>query len=279
MKTHRNYGRLTEALQTWSGFRVDARRRCFSWDSADVLIGSADALNRYAQDHLDEALAISNRELMPLTDPLNLNLGSHRWLSAEREESYSDWLAWILQGMSDGADILSLFSPRDRATRETVGIVESVRRESWSDHGRTDIEVSLGNRGFLLIEVKVRNTDTELSSQLERYAKKVADLHVEDPVLVLIGTETPEPSLKLFGFTFTGWDVLCRRLRQYANRVKESELLRSAAILIFCGAVEQNLLGLSAEPRHFRAMATVDYLREWGREKWTTADLTRKDSS
>jgi hypothetical protein len=47
---------------------------------------------------------------------------------------------------------------------------------------------------------------------------------------------------------------------------KEPELLRAAAILIFCGAVEQNLLGLSDSPRRLRAMATINYLHEWRRE-------------
>ena len=56
------------------------------------------------------------------------------------------------------------------------------------------------------------------------------------------------------------------RLRRYAKRVKESDLLRAAALLIFCGAVEQNLVGFSVRPRRFRTMATIDYLREWSRE-------------
>jgi hypothetical protein len=45
--------------------------------------------------------------------------------------------------------------------------------------------------------------------------------------------------------------------------LKGRELLRAAAILIFCGAAEQNLLGFSRQPKRFGAMATVDYLRSW----------------
>lgn len=263
MKASPNYGPLTEILRTWSEFHVIARRKSRSWDSARLLVRSAKVLDDYALEHLQQALDDSDKLLFPLGEPLNLNLGEHRWLSADREESYSDWLAWILQGISDSAEILPLFAFGDEARGELLGPVGEVRREVRSKHGRTDIEVPLGKRGLLLIEVKVQNPGSELSSQLKRYAQKVADQHVERPLLVLLGTEAPEPSLPLFGFIFTDWKALCPRLRQYANRIKESDLLRAAAILIFCGAAEHNLLRLSVRPRHFRAMSTVNYLREW----------------
>jgi hypothetical protein len=263
VKVSLNYGRLTGVLQTWSEFHVRAKRKSPSWGSPHLLVQSAKILDHYAQQYLQDALARSDAELSPLGEPLKLNLGKHRWLSADREESYSDWLAWILQGMSGDAEILPLFAVGGEATEEPLGPVGRVRREVSSEHSRTDIEVPLGNRGLLLIEVKVQNTGSELPLQLKRFAQKVADQHVERPLLVLLGTEAPEPSLDLFGFTFTGWNALCQRLRQHAKRVKESELLRAAAILIFCGAVEQNLLGFSGSPRRFRAMATVKYLHDW----------------
>jgi len=267
VKVSHSYVRLTEALRAWSELHPNAERKSPSWDSARLLVRSAKVLDDYALAHLQEALAGSNAELAPLGEPLTLNLGKHRWLSADREESYSDWLAWILQGMSGSTEILPLFALGDGAAGELLGPAGTVRREVSSQHGRTDIEVPIGNRGLLLIEVKVQNTGSELQSQMERYAQKVADQHVERPLLVLLGTEAPEPSLDLFGFTFTSWEALCQRLRQYAKRVKESELLRAAAILIFCGAVEQNLLGFSGRPRRFRAMATVNYLHDWRCER------------
>ena len=244
---------------------MNAKCKHCTWDSAHLLVQSAKILHQYAQQHLQDALAGSDAELSPLSEPLKLNLGEHRWLSADREESYSDWLAWILQGMSGATEILPLFALDHEAMRNLLGPVESIRREAWSNEkdSRTDIEVWFGDRSLLLIEVKVQNPGAELSAQLKRYAQRVADQHVERPLLVLLGTEATEPDLPLFGFIFTDWRTLCKRLRQYANRVKGSDLLRAAAILIFCGAVEQNLLRLSCRPRSFRAMATVNYLREW----------------
>ena len=263
MKVSPSYVHLTEALRAWSKLHLGAERKSLSWDSAHLLVRNAKILDHYARKHLQDALAHSDAELSPLADPLKLNLGAHRWLSGDREESYSDWLAWILQGMSGSAEILPLFARGDEAAGELPGPAGPVRREVRTQHGRTDIEVPIGKQGLLLIEVKVQNTGIELPLQLERYAQKVADQHVERPLLVLLGTDAPEPSLDLFGFTFTSWEALCQRLRQYANRLKESELLRAAAILIFCGAVEQNLLGFSGSPRRFRAMATVNYLHDW----------------
>jgi len=242
------------------------QRKIRSWDSAQILVQSAMILDQYSHQRLRDALANSEAQLSPLTDPLKLNLSEHRWLSMDREESYSDWLAWILQGMSSTAEILLLFGRGDEAAGEPFGAVGKVRREISTEHGRTDIEVPLGSHGLLLIEVKIRNPSGELSSQLKRYTQKVADRRIECPLLVLLGVEAPEPDIPLFGFTFIDWQALCSRLRQYANRVKESDLLRAAAILIFCGAVEQNILGFTAWPRRFRSMITMNYLREWSCE-------------
>jgi hypothetical protein len=266
VKIQPDYGRLTAILRDWSDLRVSTSPRLQSWDSAHLLVRSAKALGDFALQHLQEALAGSNSELAPLGEPLNLNLGKHRWLSADREESYSDWLAWILQGMSGPDEILPLFARDDEVLEGLLGPSGTVHREVRSQHGRTDIEVPIGKRGLLLIEVKVRNTGNELPLQLERYAQKVTEKQVERPVLVLLGTDAPDPSLPRHNFTFTDWRSLCQRLRQYARRAKEADLLRAATILIFCGAVEQNLLGLSGEQRHQRALATANYLDEWRRE-------------
>jgi hypothetical protein len=263
VKVSPNYGRLTENLWAWSELHVRVPPKSRSWDSARLLVQSAKVLDDYALEHLQQALADSNAELAPLGEPLKLNLGKHRWLSEDREESYSDWLAWILQGMSSGAEILPLFALGDEATGELVGPAGTVHREVRSQHGRTDIEVPFGKNGLLLIEVKVQNTGRELSSQLQRYAQKVVDQHIERPLLVLLGTEAPDTSISLFEFKFTDWRTLCQRLRRHAGRVKESDMLHAAAILIFCGAVEQNLLRLSSHPSGFHAMATINYLREW----------------
>jgi hypothetical protein len=259
-----NYSRLTKALLTWAELQRELPAKQLklpSWDPAYELVRSAESLDRFARQHLEDALAHSDAALSPLRDPLALNLGAHRWLSADREESYSDWLAWILQGMPGAAEILPLFGLGDDGMSHVLGPVEKVRREGLSPYGRTDIDVRFGKRGLLLIEVKVRLPGSDVVSQLRRYDRWAAKEPVERRLLVLLGAE--EPRERIAPFTFTGWQSLCQRLRRYADRLKESDMLRAAAILIFCGAVEQNIFGLSVRPGRFRAMPTVTYLRGW----------------
>lgn len=256
-----DYSRSADLLRACSEFHVSAHSKSPSWHSAYVFIQSAKGLDEYAQQDLQGALATSDAELSPLRDPLALNLGAHRWLSGDREESYSDWLAWILQGMLRAGDILLLFGFDVEGTSDVLGQVENVYRERSSEHGRTDIEVRFGNRGLLLIEVKVQDPGSELPSQLERYSRRAAEEHVRRKLLALLGTEAPASSIA--PFEFTDWRTLCQRLRRYANDVKKSDLLRAAAILIFCGAVEQNVLGLSVPAKRLHALPTVDYLRRW----------------
>jgi hypothetical protein len=193
------------------------------------------------------------------SEPLALNLGEHRWLAEDREESYSDWLSWILQGMAGAGEILPLFWLQD----DSLGCLESVRRECVSDLGRTDVEVTFGSRGLLLIEVKTKPPGEGLPGQLRRYQTWIERQPVPDDKKLLVFLALEEPSDDITPFTFTAWQALCRRLRQHAVRIKESDLMRAAAILIFRGAAEQNLLDFSARPQRFRAMASVEYLKTW----------------
>jgi hypothetical protein len=220
-------------------------------------------LEEYASRQLKHALDGSDAELKPLRDPLGLNLGKHRWLSADREESYSDWLAWILQGMSGAEEVLPLFALGDDRARRELG-KGSVQRELPSEWGRTDVVVRFGDRALFIIEVKVAPAGRDLPDQLQRYYRWSDGQAVGQKFFALLGTA--KPAHGIVPFVFTNWRTLCRRLRRYANAVKRSDLLRAAAILIFCGAVEENLAGFSLRPRDPRAMATVDHLQGWRHE-------------
>ena len=234
-----DYGALTEALLTW------------------------EQLTRRLQADVEDAIAASDAELSPLRDPLKLNLGERRWLSGHREESYSDWLAWILQGMSGADELLPLFGLRDDCARQMSGKF-SVQRELASESGRNDVVVRLGDRGLFIIEVKIAPTGKDLPDQLKRYQEWACNQGVVQKLFALLGTV--KPAHDIGPFVFTDWRTLCRRLRRYANGVKGSDLLRAAAVLIFCGAVEENVAELSVRRGHFHAMATVDHLSRWRRE-------------
>lgn len=140
--------------------------------------------------------AQSDSELWHLREPLGLNMGSHRWLSEDREESYSDWLAWILQGMLSASGILPLFGLGDEPTNSDLGFVETVRREERGEHGRTDIVVCFERKG-LLVEVKVQPPGDDLYSQLQRYAEWAVGQQAR-PLLVLLVRDEPEKGIAPF---------------------------------------------------------------------------------
>jgi hypothetical protein len=85
-----------------------------SWQAADDLIKVAKQADSSASGALAESLDLSNRAFDPLADPLAIEFGAHRWLSAEREESYSYRFGWILEQLGDSRRVLRLLGVQDR---------------------------------------------------------------------------------------------------------------------------------------------------------------------
>jgi len=145
-----------------------------------------------------------------------------------------------------------------------------VGREDVTEYGRTDIQLWFGEghevrkeaaHGLLVIEVKTKPPGDDLAAQLKRYEKWARKQAAPRKLFVYVGLEAPaEDTTPFLPIT---WEALARRLRQHANRLGGPDLMRAAAVLIFCGAVEQNLLAISARPPRFRAIASVDYLQNW----------------
>ena len=277
------YQRLTPAMLTWQRLyrmlpsKVPAVAVSPSWEPAKLLLQSAATLDAYAGQLLQSALEASNLKLAPLRDPLGLNLGAHRWLATDREESYSDWLAWIIQGTSATADVVPLLGLHDPVLIESLGTPVSVTREEVTDQGRTDLVVRFDGPGLLLIEVKTQTPDRSLPLQLGRYTEWADRQGVAKDRILLVLLAPEEPDMELGRFLYSSWADLCRRLRRYACVLKGSDLMRAATILVFCGAVEQNILTFSAQRTNvsgfggrtaqrgkFRTMASVDYMTTWG---------------
>ncbi len=176
MEAAPDYGAFIEALRTW------------------------EQLTQRLQTNVEDAIAASNEELSPLSDPLKLNLGEHRWLSDDREESYSDWLVWILQGMSGADEILTLFGVGDDCARRELG-KGSVRRELPSEWGRTDVVVRFGDRGLFIIEVKIGPTGKDFPDQLKRYEEWACNQGRGRKLFALLGTVKPAHDIRSFVFT------------------------------------------------------------------------------
>lgn len=84
----------------WGRERACPQQPRPGWSAVETLIAAAQP--RLLEDSrvLREILEIS-RDQLKFTDPLLCDLGLHRWLAKDREEAYSDWLAWVLEQLGD----------------------------------------------------------------------------------------------------------------------------------------------------------------------------------
>lgn len=246
-----------------------------SWRAADDLLTAAKRADRSASGALARALDLSGRVFDPLADPLAAEFGAHRWLSSEREEAYSDWLGWILEQIGDAARVLALLGVGDkRLLRACASERPVINREFKIPDGRPDLVAEFGNSLLVIVEIKTKSFDpVVVRDQLARYARWVPDPR-----------NPPHETLRIFTAVESGefdcpspfeplpWRELALRMRGLArewirasrNRpLGRNDLIRAAMTLAFCGAVEQNLLGLSGRAVLFRTRSSAEYLTEW----------------
>lgn len=242
-----------------------------TWKSATALIDAALATERSARESLRNVLDDSNRLFFPLSDPLELDFGTHRWLSSSREEAYSDWLAWTLEQTSNPGQILSLFRiQHDFPPDETLEVPAVEREVAILDPvGRLDLIVRFGNRLQLLVEIKTKAFDVDaVQRQLIDYAKWASNRPVHTICIFLaVDTNSFECPAE---FDSQSWRELSLRIRALAQqwitttrREPGANIVRAAMALAFCGAIERNLLALSGEPERFGALASLEYLQQW----------------
>ena len=253
-------GGLTKWAYYGSQVRHSSGQRTSSWESARWMI---DALKNRAEPGAARQrryLRQSNETLRPLGEPLLIDFGLHRWLKEEREEAYSDWLAWIVAQLSDTPELVfQLFGIRKSAPkgagcpltivvdRETP--VRLVPEENWK---RLDllIKVKYGmsevDRELYIIEVKVtdpESADTDKQKHYYEWLQRQPEIERREAVLVALeGKEDDYERFRLLT-----WPTLCIELRKIIRTVllKEKPIVAALA-LAFVGAVEQNLWGVSA---------------------------------
>ena len=250
-------------------------RQAGSWQAADELLRVARAADRSAREGLANSLARSSRAFAPLADPLAIEFHSHRWLSSEREETYSDWLGWILDQIKDAGQVLKLLGVRDKKLLRVCASEKPViNRELKIPDGRTDLVVEFGNRLLVIVEIKTKSFDPDIvREQLTRYASWIPDPRNRPnqtrhyfAAVEFVEFECPKE------FEPLPWRELTLRMREQAGEWIQAsrgkpqnggDLILAAMTLAFCGAVEQNLLGLSGEPVMFRTRPSAEYLEEW----------------
>jgi hypothetical protein len=170
-----------------------------------------------------------------------LDFGLHRWLEGEREEAYSDWLAWILGHLSASAVFFILKLPDDGVLERCAPHCPVLAREAPVPGGRTDLLVRFGDVALTLIELK-KGMPTDLE-QLERFLLWFKDQPEEllRPVIICHGEDVERGD-----FLVRSWHGVSQRLRSEAKAQKDAQPIVATMILGFAGAVEQNLAGLSS---------------------------------
>jgi hypothetical protein len=244
------WARLADSIlpELSSGVQLEPLRRMIDAANQDAIAASERLRGLFSQTDA----------LYPgIGDPLSTqpNIASHRWLAQDHENSYSDWLAWILERQDDSSRVLPLFG---LANAQNAPGKWTIEREVPTAYGRLDLLISNPRLGVLCIEVK---TESEPGpDQLERYRNWLVG---QRPLsLVLLAIDPPEDDPPGEKYRFCSWKNVALSLRTWASVwLREPRRLYDAVMtLAFCGAVERNLLSLSTDG--LNALRTADYVEE-----------------
>ena len=97
-----------------------------------------------------------------MEDPLDVDLGVHRWLKDGREEAYSDWLELVIR------QILEKLGPKQVFELFGFGAAEAILEcDEWEfqreycvpyghtdQEGRLDLVIRFGDKAIIVVEVK-----------------------------------------------------------------------------------------------------------------------------
>jgi len=230
----------------------------------------------YEKRNLDDLLRQSDERLGAFSDPLRLSFEKHRWLDlrGEREESYSDWLAWLLEELDSTEALLKIFGlektkfgDQVRGARPQLDREKGIR-DLGGEIKRLDLLIRFGELGILLVEVKVQAIEKAGGSDnLEVYRdwlKREAGLGATPHCAILPVPDSIEPPRE--GWEVRTWDEVTLQLREQALGLQDSasgDLLLAALMLCFAGAVEKNVLGFTGTGAALSAPKTALYLKRF----------------
>jgi hypothetical protein len=251
-----------EALRFWAEGRPirDAMRS--RWDD---LCGFIDLHSKFVDEErikLRSILARTSPLFSPLGDPLDFDFGTHRWLSGQREESYSDWLAWVFErcGTWDVvARVLGIVNGFSGSAPVQVDREVCVRSKSDGTRGRLDIEVRSAERQLCVIEVKTQPYGDE---GVAKHSVYCASAEVTTDAIKIFLAVEQEEDCDLGGFRFVGWRQVCIGLRAEAMRMlRDRRAIEAAMVLAFVSSVEQNLL--KSGSMRGSVVRTLQYLEDF----------------
>jgi hypothetical protein len=231
------------------------------WSAVGRMVEAAGSHLEVQRRSLTSVLEASSAQLAPLGDPLLVDFGAHRWLRQEREEAYSDWLAWIIEQLPR-AEVFGLLGIDPIGVGEIGDARPEAKREVRIRGGtrRLDILIRFGTADLIVVEVKTGRAEDAATEKQMDYTAEADKRHISHKVLLI--TEAQEPDYR--GFKPRRWAEVCTELRRSAQlALRQERTVVAAMILAFVGAVEENLLGFTApkawtEGAFFQAWANTE---------------------
>jgi hypothetical protein len=197
----------------------------------------------------------SDRQLQPWGDPLTVDLGMHRWLADDREEAYSDWLAWVIEQIKLPELAFRLFDVPYPSRSSGLSIAPTVRRElvvpfGHAGHGgRLDLFIDYKGLPLLVVEVKKEDAEQADQGKQEGYRRSLEEKHPDRALCPILLVTSAEEATSEGDFVVRTWGEVCVQLRRMAAGELKHRVppLALALILAFVAAVEENLLGFSSD--------------------------------
>lgn len=213
------------------------------------------------ESQLGELVNASDENLrrISLCEPLRADVGLNRWLRREREEAYSDWLAWILEQLqpADVLEILGITEPEIVSSSQSRFHVE---REYYITGGRLDLLLTSGASVMVIIEVKKYSAEVADTQKQGGYYEWLERRNFPQRRAFLLVPDAAEE--KYENFSRLLWGDVCIRLRRLLpHLVKRIGSVKSAMFVAFISAVETNLLGLVAPTPEADAVERLSYGR------------------
>ena len=221
------WANLTMRVQTTQGYP--------SWRGCAALIEAARVHLLTLCSTLQNLLIVSERRLTPLEDPLTLQFELHRWLQNDREESYSDWLAWLFNALGTPELIWPLLfgeSPPSTVIESHLSCTAerevSVPEGHEGQSGRLDCVLRFGNQALIVIEVKLGRAEFADTAKQAGYSNWLNAQDVGDRRAVLIVTDSEEARIEQF--SVLRWRDFCSRGRQLLPLLVQNDRVVLAAL-------------------------------------------------
>jgi hypothetical protein len=260
-----NMDRAAGILDRWGLLGSDALSSLseVDWQPAQCMIDAMREWGEVQKGNYLKLLEQSERRFGSFGEPLRVDFGVHRWLWKQREESYSDWFAWIVGELRQPDLVFRLFGIKEDPTAPKVRGEDFLRpeREVCILEGTRRLDFVIRYTGAVLIVVEVKVTGAD-SAETAKHKDYIDWMNVQpEPfrraILVAIDGSKDE----YYGFRFVPWADVCIELRRIAPRYFSGRPVVAAMILAFVSAVERNLLDMSLPAPEASAMTWMAHSR------------------